>query len=120
MSKEFESRLRAALRPVAPSDRFTRSLVARMAAEHPSRSQRRGVWPRPKASAWWLSASLAASILIAIGAQRYQQERRDRETGMEARREVVEALRMTSQKLNLAYETVKSQSTSLSDDRPGV
>jgi hypothetical protein len=29
-------------------------------------------------------------------------------------------LRVTSQKLNLAYEAVKSQSTSLADEKPGV
>jgi hypothetical protein len=32
----------------------------------------------------------------------------------------VEALRMTSQKLNLAYEAVKHQSTSLTDEKSGV
>jgi hypothetical protein len=69
---------------------------------------------------WWLSASLAASLLIAVGVQRNNQESRERENGLKARREVVEALRVTSQKLNLAYETVKSQSYSLADDEPGV
>jgi hypothetical protein len=39
---------------------------------------------------------------------------------MEARREVVEALRMTSQKLNLAYEAVQSQASSLSGETPGA
>jgi hypothetical protein len=38
------------------------------------------------------------------------QQARERANGLEARRQVVEALRMTSQKLNLAYETVKSES----------
>ena len=40
--------------------------------------------------------------------------------GLEARREVLEALRVTSQKLNLAYEAVKSQSTSLTDAQSGA
>jgi hypothetical protein len=99
MSDDFESQLRAALRPVAPSDDFTPKIMARIAAKR--RLARR---------AWWIPASLAASLLIAIGAQRHVQESRERENGMEARREVVEALRLTSQKLNLAYEVVKSQS----------
>jgi hypothetical protein len=48
------------------------------------------------------------------------QQQRLQESGLEARREVVEALRLTSRKLNLAYEAVKSQSTSLTDDQSGA
>jgi hypothetical protein len=48
------------------------------------------------------------------------EQQRLQQSGLEARRQVVEALRMTSQKLNLAYEAVKNQSTSLSDEKSGV
>jgi hypothetical protein len=48
------------------------------------------------------------------------QERRETQRGLEARRQVIEALRMTSQKLNLAYEVIKSQSSFPADDKPGV
>ena len=121
MSEDFESRLRAALTPVAPSDEFTQNLIARVTADkgreaNAHRARRR----RPNAAAWWLSASMAASLLIAAGVQHYLQERRETERGFEARREVIEALRMTSQKLNLAYEVIKSQSSSPADDKPGV
>lgn len=98
MNNDLESQLRAALRPLAPSDDFSDKLMGRLAA-------RRRIAP----VAWWIPASLAASMLIAVGVQRHLQETRERESGLEARREVVEALRMTSQKLNLAYEVVKSQ-----------
>jgi hypothetical protein len=111
MSNDLETRLRAALRPVAPSDDFKRTLMARVGP----RIARRGFKP----AVWWISASLAASLLIAVGVQR-NQESRERESGLEARREVVEALRVTSQKLNLAYDAVKSQSHSLADESPGV
>jgi len=121
MSEELESRLRAAFRPVAPSDEFTQNLIARVAADQRSPSNARGVRERsPKASAWWLSASMAASLLVAAGIQQHVQERRERERGLEARREVIEALRVTSQKLNLAYEVIKTQSSSPADDAPGV
>jgi len=63
---------------------------------------------------------MAASLLIAAGIQHHLQERRETERGLEARRQVIEALRVTSQKLNLAYEAIKSQSSSLADDQPGV
>jgi hypothetical protein len=111
MSNDIESKLRAALRPVTPSDEFTQRLVAQITAQEAARPAARH---RPLAAArrygWWVSAGLAASLVLAIGVQRHIQENRDRESGAEARREVVEALRMTSQKLNLAYEAVKSQS----------
>jgi hypothetical protein len=121
MSEDFESRLRAALAPVAPRPEFTRNLIARLTADKDTEADTRGRHrPGPKATAWWLSAGVAASLLIAAGVQHHLQERRETERGLEARREVIEALRMTSEKLNLAYEAIKSQSSSPADDRPGV
>lgn len=99
MNGDLESKLRAALRPVAPANDLALKVMARVAAK-----------PRSKSRAWWIPASLAACTLLAIGVHRYAQESRERENGMEARREVVEALRVTSQKLDLAYEVVKGQS----------
>jgi hypothetical protein len=63
---------------------------------------------------------MAASLLIAVGIQHHLQERRETQRGLEARRQVIEALRVTSQKLNLAYEVIKSESSSPADDKPGV
>jgi len=121
MSEDLESRLRAALRPVAPGDEFTQKLIARVAADRRSPSKAPSARGRSaKSSAWWLSASMAASLLVAAGIQHQVQERRERERGLEARREVIEALRVTSQKLELAYEAIKSQSSSPADDAPGV
>jgi len=122
MSRDLESRLRAALRPVAPGEDFTHQLMARVrfAAPPLQPNRRRIPWGGIKPTAWWISASLAASLLLAVGVQRYAQESRERENGLEARREVVEALRVTSQKLNLAYEAVKSQSSSLAGEKSGV
>jgi len=119
MNEDLESRLRAVLRPVAPREEFTQHLIARVTADKRKETNARGI-RRPKATAWWLSASMAASLLIAAGVQHYLQERRETERGLEARREVIEALRMTSQKLNLAFEAIKGQSSSPADDKPGV
>jgi hypothetical protein len=121
MSKDIESQMRAALRPVAPSDEFSQRLLARLAPPRlPQRSARRIGAGGLQALAWWLTASVAASVILAVGVHQYLQQQRLQQSGLEARREVVEALRMTSQKLNLAYEAVKSQSTSLNDEQSGA
>jgi hypothetical protein len=121
MSKDIESQMRAALRPVAPSNEFSQRLLTQVALPGPTQ-------PKPRRSgagglhplAWWLTASLAASVILAVGVHQHLQQQRLQQSGLEARREVLEALRMTSQKLNLAYETVKSQSTSLIDEQSGA
>jgi hypothetical protein len=121
MNEDLDSRLRAALRPVAPNDEFTRSVIAQVTADQASRAHAHGARARkPKVSAWWLSATMAASLLIAAGIQHQLHERRETARGLEARREVIEALRVTSQKLDLAYEVIKSQSSSPADEKPGV
>src|SRR5260370_39852686 len=103
MSDDLESRLRAALRPVAPSEEFTQKLIACVTADQGSEVNPRGAGRRsPKASAWWLSASLAASLLVAAGVQHHLQERRGRERGLESPGQGSGAVRRTSQKLNLA------------------
>jgi hypothetical protein len=109
MNEELEAKMRAAMRPVAPGDEFAKKLLASFTAKKPRQR-----------STWWIPASLAASILLAFGVQHHLQEARDLKTGLEARREVLEALRMTSQKLNLAYEAVKNQSSSLDAEKPGA
>jgi hypothetical protein len=113
MSSDLESRLRASLRPLAPRAELEKKLIASVTRtpHHARRMPRR---------ARWLSAAAAAFLLIAVGIQIRVQEQRERANGLEARRQVVEALRMTSQKLNLAFETVKSQSTSLADENSGA
>jgi hypothetical protein len=120
MSKEIESRVSAALRPVAPRDDFSQDLLARVMAQPQPPTLRRPFSEGRRSLAWWFSASLAACLILAVGIQQHLEQQRVRQSGLEARREVVEALRMTSQKLNLAYEAVKNQSTSLSDEKSGV
>jgi hypothetical protein len=130
MSNDIESKMRAALRPLEPSEEFSQKLMARLeqpaqpgqpGAGRPGQPPRHSLPARGlRPLAWWLSASLAASVILAVGVQQHLQQQRLQQSGLEARREVLEALRMTSQKLNLAYETVKRQSTSLSDEKSGV
>jgi len=119
MSEDIECQLRAALRPVAPREQFSEQLLGQvMRGRAQTEPQRFRMARRPLA--WWLSASLAASLVLALGVHEHLQQRRMQQSGLEARREVLEALRMTSQKLDLAYEAVKSESTPSAGENTGV
>jgi hypothetical protein len=120
MSDDIESRLRAALRPLAPREQFSVQLLAKMTVGSPTPIGARHLSPARRPLAWWLSASLAASVVLGMGVHEHLQERRLQQSGLEARREVLEALRVTSQKLDLAYEAVKSQSTPAPFEKTGA
>ena len=121
MSDDIESQMRAALRPVAPRETFSQALLARVITAPASPSKHRSFnAARLRPLAWWLTASLAASLVLAVGVHQHLQQQRLQQSGLEARREVLQALRVTSQKLNLAYEAVKSQSKSLDGEKSGA
>jgi hypothetical protein len=120
MSKDIESLMRAALRPLAPREEFSQKLVANVTSKHPAPRTARRLAAGRHPLAWWFGASLTASVLLAVGVHQHMQQQRLQQSGLEARREVLEALRVTSQKLNLAYEAVKSQSESLTDEQSGA
>jgi hypothetical protein len=96
MSEDLDKKLRDALRPIDPGENFTASVLATVAAE--SGPRRRRFWP--------LVGSIAATLVVAgILTHQWWQERRERE-GLEAREQVLEALRVTSEKLDIAYQIV--------------
>jgi negative regulator of sigma E activity len=102
MSKDFEQQLRDALRPVDPEKGFEQRVMARVASE-PPRS-------RAKVTRWTASLALAASVAFAaiFGAQQWREHRE--EQGLEARKQLLEALRLTGEKLDLAYQAVNRES----------
>ena len=120
MSKDIESEMRAALRPVAPSEEFSQKLVAKVTSRRSAALKPRRVASGWHPLAWWSGAGLAVSVVLAVGVHHHLEQQRLQQSGLEARREVLQALRVTSQKLNLAYEAVKSQSTSLIDEQSGA
>ena len=120
MSEDIEAQMRAALRAVAPREEFSQKLVADVTGRHHEARKSGRLASRLRPLAWWFSASLAVSVVLAVGVHQHLEQQRLRQSGLEARREVMEALRVTSQKLNLAYEAVKSQSTSLTDEGNSV
>ena len=111
MSKDFEDQLREALRPVEPDEGFEHRVMARIGRE-PARSRARVTR--------WVSVALAASVAFAaiIGTHTWQ-VRREQE-GLEARKQLIEALRLTGEKLDVAYQAVNRESQPAKDDGSGA
>lgn len=111
MSKDFEQQLRDALRPVDPDEGFEQRVMSRIARE-----------PAPQRNkvTRWVSIGLAASVAFAavIGTQQWRQYREQQ--GLEARRQLIEALRVTGEKLDVAYQAVNRESQPTTDDGSGV
>jgi hypothetical protein len=113
MNDSLEDELRRALRPVDPGDDFARKVMARV--------QRHGrVAPAMRARAshrvlQWLPAALAASLLVTIIVKHERIEERTAqeraiEDGLRAREQLLAALHVTSEKLDLAYQLVHDES----------
>ena len=116
MSNELDDDLRAALRPVDPGERFTQSVLARVAAES-TRS--------PRASRLhtttlrWASVALSISLVIGILVAHQWQVRRT-QRGLEARKELIQALQLTGEKLDLAYRVVNDEEHPERGGEPGA
>jgi Uma2 family endonuclease len=105
MSNDLDDDLRAALRPVDPGEKFTQSVLARVAAES-TRSPRAS---RFQASTLrWASVALSLSLVIGILLAHQWQVRRT-QRGLEARKELIQALQLTGEKLDLAYRVVNDK-----------
>jgi hypothetical protein len=118
MSEPLEPQLRRALRPVDPGEEFTRAVMARIGApdrKTVARPQRARVLTR---SLQWLPAALAATLLMTIIMKHDDHnELRTTEQGLRARGELLQALRVTSAKLDIAFQVVHNQTES--DDQSG-
>jgi len=108
MTEEFERGLRGALRPVDPPSGFADRVLERLDRQSVVPVEPR-VW-RPRVRAlqrhWYSGVALAASVVLAVVAVNQLQDERSEREGLEARRQLIEALRVTSEKLDLAYEAV--------------
>jgi hypothetical protein len=99
MTTDFEKELREALRPVDPAAGFADRVISRIERERPSR---RGWRPR---KSHWVPVALAASAVLAAVLVREWEVHRERQ-GLEARAQLIDALRVTGEKLDLAYRSV--------------
>lgn len=111
MSRDFENQLRDALRPVEPEEGFEQRVMARIAREE---SRRRTKVTR------WISVALAASVAFAAIIGTHQWQLRREQEGLEARKQLLEALRVTGEKLDLAYQAVNREAQPPTDDRGGA
>lgn len=120
MTDDFERQLHAAMRPVeAPADladRILRALpderrvVVALAPAASMAGRRNASQPRIAPRRYWMPGALAASLVAAVllgqdVANKHAAE--ERQAGLAASRELMEALRITSQKLDVAYHAVK-------------
>jgi hypothetical protein len=116
MSEDIENRLRRAMRPVDPPEGFAERVLRALPDKQPrpALTPVAVLRPAPRASAWQrftAPAALAASLMVAVlfgahvGIETERQEQRD---GLAASRQLMEALRVTSQKLDLAYQAVQT------------
>lgn len=115
--EELEQALRRALQPVDPGEDFVDRVAMRLdtsaterthtsdaAAAAPSAPhERRG---RRSALLGWVPVALAACAIVGIGLVRWQQETLERQRGLEARAELLQALSIASMKVNTVRAAV--------------
>jgi uncharacterized iron-regulated membrane protein len=112
VTEELERRLRRALRPVDPGEDFTARVMAQVSAE-------RGNLAVRSRRVAWIPAALAASVLLVIAGV-YGWQQRQKEVGLQARAQVLEALRVTSKKLDLAYRLINTSPRNAPDRDSGA
>lgn len=116
MSENFENELRRALRPVdAPAGFTERVMRALPAQREPAPPKFRESSAQRMKRRFGIPAAFAAALLLSIGlAQHVADVTRGRvaaekeAAGLAASRELMQALHVTSQKLDLAYQAVKT------------
>jgi hypothetical protein len=115
MSEDIENELRRALRPVEPPAGFTERVMRALPEGQPAPvTPLTVVRSAPRASLWQrfaVPAALAASLVVGVMLGQHvaeQQDERELRAGLAASRELMQALRVTSQKLDVAYKAVQS------------
>jgi hypothetical protein len=115
MSDQLETQLRKVLEPVDPGDLFVSRVVARLPDQPvvpaPVNTVRRRVWR-------WVPVALAASLVGGVLVRHEMQLRQELEEGRVAREQLLEALRVTSEKLDVAYRAVHSPRERRPQEKP--
>jgi hypothetical protein len=111
MTDDIENRLRRALRPVDAPEGFAQRLMSRLPARDKPVVVALPVKSRNRLREFGLPAALAASLLAAVllgqqlASHRIESEQA---AGRAAAQELLQALRVTSEKLDMAYEAVNN------------
>jgi hypothetical protein len=110
---ELEKSVRAALRPVDPGAAFTRAVMSRVAGAEPRR-------PRVPLGAWrWLLGAAAASVIAGV-LTFHAAHVRQVEQGLQARQQLIQALRLTRDKLDYARRMVNQDASPESQKDAGA
>jgi hypothetical protein len=116
MSNDLDNDLRAALRPVDPGEKFTQRVLARV-VEESTRSPRASRFQT--ATLRWAPVALSISLVIGILLAHQWQVRRT-QRGLEARQELMQALQLTGEKLDLVYRVVNDKEHPERAEEPGA
>ena len=108
MDEELEQRLRRALQGPEPPGDLSERVLARIAPAPAAGAARRWI-------GWALAASLLTAVLLPV-LWHHETQR----AGLRARAQLIQALRVSSQKLDLAYRMVNQPPASGAGDGSGV
>jgi hypothetical protein len=103
MSDDLDRQLRNALRPVDPGEQFARNVLSRIGT---TAHQRHATFR------WRWAAALGAVTVGTLALHGWQVKRAE---GLEARRQLIEALHVTGEKLDLASRAVKDSTGATRD-----
>lgn len=108
MSDDFEEALRRALRPKSPGEDFTGKVVSRLDTSERAPAPVSRLEPRRPAvpRARWVSVALAASIIAGVGLFQLRQHTLDAQRASQARAQLLQALSIASDSVNLVRATV--------------
>jgi hypothetical protein len=120
MTDDLDKLMREALRKGSAPPGFAARVLARLPEREAKReseaatqgarfASRSRFAPAGLQKTWWISGALAASLAIAVALHQLKERATERE-GLRARTELMEALRVTSQKLDLAYQAAQEPS----------
>jgi hypothetical protein len=111
MTEDFENELRRRLRPVDAPEGFAERVMRALPADaKPAAVVALQAPRRSWVQRFGMPAALAASLLAAVLLGQYtavQRDLRAEKEGLEASRELMQALRLASDKLDIAYEAVQ-------------
>ncbi|HEU5135802.1 MAG TPA: hypothetical protein VFU13_11705 [Steroidobacteraceae bacterium] len=111
--ESFEDELRRRLRPIDAPEGFAERLMAALPAQRKPAVVQPGA-ARPSLRQFGLPAALAASLLVAVFLGVHvanDRALREQQLGIAASEQLMQALRVTSEKLDLAYEAVNNPPT---------
>jgi hypothetical protein len=111
---DVDAELGRALKAVDPGPEFTARVLAAIADHRalrqtpvaPQQAVRHDVSGVPRRTGVWAWSALAASLIGAVVGAQWLEARRETARALQARTELIQALRLTSTKLNVARDVV--------------